>query len=110
MKFFVLTYDPTSCEEARVQEFQASDTAFEALLRETLNHLERRDVEVVLFHCDSIDALRSTNQRYFRSARVLSDPDQAEAAANQRGEFPQPLRDLCDNHPVFHSLLGEPVA
>ena len=78
MKYFVLTYDPRADEDPRVQEFAEAAEAFRVLEVETLEHLGRDGVEVVLFYCDSEQTLRSANQRYFNpevTKRLREDPD-----------------------------------
>ncbi len=78
MKYFVLTYDPRADEDPRVQEFDEDTEAFRVLEMETLQHLGRDGVEVVLFYCDSEQTLRSANQRYFNpeaTKRLREDPD-----------------------------------
>jgi len=78
MRYFVLTYDPVVDSDPVIQAFDDASEAFTALRRETLTHLGRDGVEVVVFYCDSEETLRAANHRYFNPSvtkRLRDQPD-----------------------------------
>jgi hypothetical protein len=75
MNYFLITYDRSSGELTDLREFTASERDVALQERFALERAHRRDtdVEVVLVGSESLDALKQTHSRYFKTAGELAE-------------------------------------
>lgn len=74
MSFFLLIYDRAAGKLVEpVREFsdEERESALQARFDRELTERERPDIEVVLLGAESLDAVRATHSRYFKSIDEL---------------------------------------
>lgn len=73
MRYFLVVYDRASGKQLALKEFAPREDATRERFEREIVERERAGVEVVVLGASSIESLRKTHSRYFRSLGQLAD-------------------------------------